>query len=432
MTTKDTTSIFTRWQLLSFGVLTTPLALAGFTLVFYLPNFYALEMGLGLTAVGLVLALGRVFDVITDPLIGHFSDQTRGRSGPRAPWILLGAPIFALAVWLFLAPPEGAGLIYLIAVSGLFFLTYTIVDVPYSSIGLEISPDPHERSLLASSKSLFQIAGALAASLIPLVLGAAMGLSLKVIAVTVIVMLAVGLFTLFRFVPAIREPNAEPRLSLWSGLRWLWTRPQYRSLIGAFFMVQSANALTAGLTVLYVTHVIGAPELIGAFFLIIFTSTALCLPVWLWIARRQSKRAAWITSLIVCSAALAVVPFVGATGIAGFAMFCVILGGVFGCDAIMPTSMLADIIGKTDGSSRTGATALAVKNAVSKLTFVVPMAIAFPLLDLVGFQEAGENSPMALSVLTIFFAGVPVAIRLLTALVVWRAPLSTLHLTGSG
>ncbi|MFK8035610.1 MAG: MFS transporter, partial [Hyphomicrobiales bacterium] len=97
---------FSNWQLLCFGVLTTPIAMGGLALVMFVPTFYAIDMGLGLAFVGAVFVFGRVLDVVTDPLIGYFSDQTSSRFGPRIPWIIIGTPIYCLSVLLLFSPPE--------------------------------------------------------------------------------------------------------------------------------------------------------------------------------------------------------------------------------------------------------------------------------------------------------------------------------------
>jgi hypothetical protein len=59
-----------------------------------------------------------------------------------------------------------------------------------------------------------------------------------------------------------------------------------------------------------------------------------------------------------------------------------VVGATFGCDAMMPTSILADISGENEaaGGARQSGLFLAVKNAASKLSFVAPMGIAFPVL----------------------------------------------------
>lgn len=420
----NTTRALSFWQLISFGFLTTPLAMSGMALVFFIPTFYAVDMGMGLATVGAVFVFGRIFDVITDPLIGYWSDQTRSRFGARRPFMIIGLPFFAISIWLLFMPPENASVLYLVFASACFFLLYTIVDVPYSSIGLEISPHVHERTMLASSKSIFQIIGAITTALIPVVLLTSGGATLSVLAKAIIVLSVMGLVLFVIFMPQHNRPITAPRMSFFSAIKWVFARSTYRYLISAFFVVQSANALTTGLLLLYVTHVLKAPHLIGQFLLVIFLSTALVLPVWVIVSRKYSKKTAWMASIILSAFGLAMTPLIGAGDVLLFFMLSAILGASFGADAVMPTSMLADIVSESesDGQNRTSGTYLAIKNAVSKLTFIVPMGLAFPVLELVGFDKSGANSSTHLSTLIFFFATLPILLRLVTLLIIRRAP----------
>lgn len=420
-------SIFSFWQLIFFGILTTPLAMSGLVLVMFLPTFYAVEMGLGLTAVGAIFAFGRIFDVVTDPLIGNLSDETRSRWGARRPWIVIGVPLYGLAVWMLLSPPEGAGLVYLAVVSAAFFLFYTMVDVPYSSVGLEVSPDIHERSYLAGSKAAFQVVGAIFAASIPAIFLLEVPAALTLTSQFIIGLSLLGLAAFLAFVPVKNRPVTAPRLGLAAAARLVFSQTQFRHLVGAFFIIQAANALTAGLTVLYVTHVIRAPELVGPLIGLLFLSTAVFLPVWVYLSRKTSKKRSWMTAIATCCMALAGAIFLGEGDVIAVALVCVLVGASFGADAIMPTSMLADIVdaGETEGANRLAGTYLAIKNALSKLTFIIPMGVAFPLLDLAGFAEQGDNTGFQLGVLIGFFAVIPIMMRLLGLAVISRAPLHT-------
>ncbi|MHA7772357.1 MFS transporter [Roseibium sp. M-1] len=401
------------WQLFCFGALTTPVAMSGLALVMYIPTFYATGLGLGFTAVGLIFSLGRVFDVISDPVIGYLSDQTRSRFGPRKPWIILGVPCFAAAVWMLLAPPATAGLVYLSLACFLYFLFLTVLDIPYSSIGLEISPDVHERSLLAGSKAIFQVAGAIAAATLPVVFLLSTQKALAAIALAVAVLSAIGLGLFLAVVPDRRRTVLATRRGFRETLRLVLGHGPFRALVFAFFIVQSANSLTAGLAVLYITHVLAAPALVAPLILLLFVSTALFIPLWVLLSRRFGKKTTWIVSIVFCAAALGSAFVLGPGSVPGAVALFVLVGAVFGCDAIMPTSMLADIVyeEETSGSPLAGLF-LAFKNAASKLTFIVPMAIAFPALDLVDFQREGANGSSQLLLLTLFFAGIPIALRL--------------------
>ena len=421
----QTSRVMNGKQLFCYGFLTAPLALAGFALVFFIPTYYAVEVGLGLGVVGVVFAVGRVLDVVSDPLVGYLSDQTRHRWGARLPWMVWGAPGLVLAVWMLLVPPEGAGLTYLIVASGAFYLLYTIVDVPYSSVGLEISPDENERSTLAGTKAAFQVGGAILASLVPVVLASQMGLSLQAIGLCVLILTVIGLALFWRFVPRTDRQVTLPRIGVVAGYRFVLRHPRFRHLVTVFFVVQAANALTAGLIVLHASHVIGAPQMVGPFFLTIFVSTALFLPVWIWLSKWKSKPVSWACAIVLCCLALGLAVTLGQGDVVAMLVVCALIGASFGSDAMMPTSMLADLVyeGEEAGDHRRAGSYLAIKNAVSKLTFIVPMAVAFPVLDLVGFNKAGANDGTALGVLVVFFAGVPIALRLLAlGLLLFAAP----------
>lgn len=422
----NSTRTLSIWQLFCFGLLTMPFAMSGLALVMFIPTFYAVDMGLGLAVVGVVFVFGRVLDVVTDPLIGHLSDQTRGRFGPRMPWIIIGTPFYCLSVWLLLAPPENVGLIYLFLVSALYFFFYSVVDVPYSSIGLEISPDVHERSYLASSKSVFQVLGAIVAASFPFVLALAMPVSLSLTAKVIIAISILAILLLTLFVPKPNREITAERIDIFQGCKWVFQQKNYRRLIGVFFIIQSANALTGALAVLYITHVIKAPALIGAALGLMFLATALFLPLWIYLSIKFDKSKSWVASIILCCCALMIAPFLQEGNVVGLMVLCCLLGACFGCDAIMPTSMLADIAyaGERDGQNRFSATYLAFKNAVSKLTFVIPMGIAFPILEWSGFDKDNPGDQVPTFTLVFFFAILPIIIRLMAILILKMAPVN--------
>lgn len=415
---------FSLWQLFSFGVLTTPLAMGGLAMVMYLPTFYAIDMGLGLGLVGAVFVAGRLFDILTDPLVGHWSDETRSRFGPRKPWMMAGVIGFSLSVCFFFSPPPGAGLGYLILTSGLYFLFYTILDVPYSSIGLEVSPHVHERSMLASSKALFQVVGAISAAAIPFLLTLSIADSLDMIAKIIIGLSAIGFVMFLLFVPNRQRVVTAPRLGLLAALKAVLKRRRYRYLIGTFLIIQTANSFVAGLTVLHVTYIIGAPDLVGMFLGILLLSSALFLPLWVILSKRYDKKKSWMVSIVTCILVLALTPLLGENDVLGAAIFCFIIGGAFGCDAIMPTSMLADIVYEQEqgGESRLGGLYLAVKNSVSKLSFVAPMGLAFPVLGYIQFEKLGVSEPGSKMIFLTFYAALPILLRLAALYVLTKAP----------
>jgi glycoside/pentoside/hexuronide:cation symporter, GPH family len=119
------------------------------------------NISLGLSAVwlGVIMALPRLWEAFSDPIVGHLSDNTRSRWGRRRPFILFGAVAVALSfVGMWWVPRDAQGLFQLIYILGgmlIFFTACAIFDIPHGALGMEMSKDYHERTRLFSAKSFF-------------------------------------------------------------------------------------------------------------------------------------------------------------------------------------------------------------------------------------------------------------------------------------
>lgn len=128
------------------------------------------NIGLGLSAfwLGTIMIIPRLWDAISDPIIGHISDNARTSWGRRRPFILFGAIAVAIsfvAMWwvpkgdaiIALFPSENAynwfQVVFILISLLVFFTSCTIFEIPHGALGMEISSDYHERTRLFSSKS---------------------------------------------------------------------------------------------------------------------------------------------------------------------------------------------------------------------------------------------------------------------------------------
>jgi len=113
-----------------------------------------LNLGLGMNPalVGLLGALPRLTDALTDPVMGYISDNTRTRWGRRRPYIFIGAILAGLTFALLWHLPDGRSesfyFWYFLAGSIVFYLAYTIFATPWVALGYELTPDYHERTRL--------------------------------------------------------------------------------------------------------------------------------------------------------------------------------------------------------------------------------------------------------------------------------------------
>ena len=128
------------------------------------------NISLGLSAfwLGLILIVPRLWDALSDPIIGHLSDNTRTRWGRRRPYLLLGGllvAIFFVVMWWIPKGdmvrtwfPTDSGyqafqLVYILITLLLFFTAVNIFEIPHGALGMELTNDYHERTRLFSAKS---------------------------------------------------------------------------------------------------------------------------------------------------------------------------------------------------------------------------------------------------------------------------------------
>lgn len=113
-----------------------------------------LNLGLGMSPVlvGIIGFAPRIFDALSDPMMGYISDKTKSRWGRRRPYIFIGAVLAGIvfaAMWQLPAGHSESFYFWtFLTASILYFLTYTIYATPFVAFGFEMTPDYHERTRL--------------------------------------------------------------------------------------------------------------------------------------------------------------------------------------------------------------------------------------------------------------------------------------------
>jgi len=128
------------------------------------------NISLGLSAfwLGTIMIFPRLWDAISDPIMGHLSDNTRTRWGRRRPYILIGGIAVALSFIAMWWVPRGEAIVdmfpsqdayswfqlaFILGGLLIFFTSCTVFEIPHGALGMEMSSDYHERTRLFSAKS---------------------------------------------------------------------------------------------------------------------------------------------------------------------------------------------------------------------------------------------------------------------------------------
>ncbi|HTR40408.1 MAG TPA: MFS transporter [Pseudomonadales bacterium] len=112
---------------------------------------YINAMALDPKIIGLARSLPRLLDLVTDPVLGHLSDNTKTRWGRRRPWMAAGAIVAALVAVLMWYPPLKAGLwpsaIFVVGMMvALYTFGYSMFTISYTALGYELSKNYEERT----------------------------------------------------------------------------------------------------------------------------------------------------------------------------------------------------------------------------------------------------------------------------------------------
>lgn len=411
-------------DLIAFGGLGLPLAALNLPLYVYLPTFYVRELGLDLAIVGIILLLTRLIDGVTDPVVGVLGDRTSSRFGRRRPWVLIGVPLLIFASWRLFMPPADAGPFYLFWWTSLAYLAWTVVLLAYSAWGAELSADYDERSRIFGARDSFVILGILIAAALPTLIGSEPGSSRTMSSIfwMMAIALPVAAAILFWRIPekAYRERRSLPLLA---GLRSVLANKPFRRLIGAYLLNGIANGLPATLFLLFVEHVIAAPEAAGPLLLLYFASGLVAIPLWLELSFKIGKHRAWSLSMLWVSAVFAFVPFLGAGDLWWFTAICLLSGVGLGADLALPTAMQADVVDadSVETGNRRAGLYFALWSMATKLAFALAVGIAFNVLGLMGFAaDAAVNSAGALLTLSALYALLPVVMKVASIGLVWH------------
>lgn len=421
----------------SYGAPAFALALFGVPVFVHLPKFYADVAGAPLGALGTAILLTRIFDGITDPIIGALSDRTRTRWGRRRPFLVIGALPLALSVVALFAPPSGAAAApWFLAWMTLAFLAWTVVQIPYQALGTELAGGHHGRTTLFAIRDGLWMLGTLVAAAAPALVRAVRGATgappdeaavFRTLGVAYAVLLAaLPLWCAWR-VPEPAAPVArQPGLTV-DGLAGVWrgNRP-YRLLLLAYAVASLGGALPGTLLFFYVEQVLQAPAATDALLGLYFVAGFAGLPVWTWASRRLGKLRAFLAATLLSVGVFLGALWLGPGDVMAFAAITVLSGLGFGATLLLPASMLADTLdfeALRSGTRREGLL-LGVWGIVMKASAALGAGVALPLLGWWGYVSgAASQPPETVQVIRLLYCAVPCACYAVALAIAARYPI---------
>ncbi|MEY4983553.1 MAG: hypothetical protein RIR62_1819 [Pseudomonadota bacterium] len=380
------------------------LSMAGLPIYIHAPKFFVDAYGVGLAALGGVLALLRLIDVVQDPLLGWAAEAGRRT---RALWVALAAAVMAAAmVALFaISPPVAPLLWFALCLTGLFS-AFSFLTIVFYAEGVAkaaaLGAGGHLR--LAGWREGGALAGVCLAAVAPVALAglggqpfAAFALGFAVLALLAVLAMhgqwaggAAGQVSLAMFRPALADPLARRLLLI--------------ALLNA-----APVAVTSTLFLFFVESRLGAAGMEGPLLLLFFLAAALSTPFWSRMAQRFGAKRVLMAGMVLAILSFLWAATLGAGDTLAFAIICAASGAALGADMVLLPAIFARRL-QTLGAGGEAA-AFGLWSFVSKLSLALAAAVLLPTLDAAGFVSGGDNAPSALFTLSLLYAALPCGLK---------------------
>ena len=441
-----------RRKIMAYGGLATPLAMIGYPIAIWLIPFYSEVTKFQLALLADLLLIARLTDVITDPLIGQWGDQTSTRIGRRKPWILLGVPLMMYSIYKLFIPGEEVTVSYFLLWMMLMYLGSTSIGIPYGAWGAEISPEYHQRSRIVGGREAFTLIGLLISALIPLgVEVSAEGISLKegltrtLAAIflfqdfsnsnqmrEILAYMGLGIILLLPIFAAISiwkvpdpMPKVKKKIPLREGLRYAKENPLLIRILTIIFLVIAGESFRNTLSLWFVRDVIGI-ETVGASYARYFLAGFIAIPFWLWLGKIIGKHRAFCITLVGTGTVSFLCFFLEFGDYTQFHILFLLKGACFGGLQFLPASMLADVVDLDSlrtGGRRAG-TFFALNGMIAKISAMLAVWAAARLVDFFGFIPGTENGETEMLALRFFYCIGCAAFFLPALFLTWFYPLT--------
>lgn len=407
----NTAAILSRPAVLGYGMLGLPLAFAALPIYVHVPKLYADTLGMPLAIVGGVLLGARVFDALTDPLIGWASDRIGGRRRLIA-WALV--PLL-LGVFALLNPPQDVGPWWLLIALTVAYGGYSLASINYQAWAVRLAPSALDRTRMVASREGFGLIGVVLAATLPVWLAAdaALGMSRMALVFVPITLVAAAITLSGR---SHRDDTAGATISWRLALAAAMARPSFIRLLGIFAFSGIAAAVAATTVLFYVEDVLLHPRGAGLYLATYFIAGGLSLPLWVSAARRIGKARAWLFAMLLSIAAFGWAAMLGAGDTTAFWVICLVSGLALGADLTLPPAILADQLAHDDQA--TGA-CFGWWNFVTKASLALAAGLALPLLAMLGYTPGSQDAG-ALVALAAVYGGVPVMLKCIAAVCLWQ------------
>lgn len=320
---------------------------------FWSLNYLTDTVALPAAAAGAAVMVGKLWDAVTDPMMGYISDRTRTRWGRRRPFLLFGAIPLFLAMWYFFTNPQldNPVLATVWAALALCLLNtaYTVVNIPYSSLTPELTQDYHERSSLNGYRFGFAVIGTiLGAAVVLPILGLFDTRNAGFSAVGAILGIIMAVTALLTFA-SVKEPDhsgtPKPTEGFFETFLAVFRNRPYVIILLTYALNLTALNFVQGILVYYFKYLYHNEAATTLAMVALLLVAMVSIPVSVAVSKRIGKKRTYQISFFIIATACLSIFFLGhVLGMNFFLAMMVYAGVGVGFGYVAPWAMVPDTI----------------------------------------------------------------------------------------
>lgn len=418
------------WAGLAFSAPSLPVAALSVTIGVYVAPYYSGPLGLDIGAVGLAFMLVRLIDMPVDFALGMAMDRTRTRWGRYRLWLLIGAPITLISVYFLYSAKPGVSIAYFLFWLLALYAGISTLYLAHSAWAASLAKTYDGRSHLYGVMAAVGVAGSSLVLLTPDIARlVAPGSDVGVAGMGGFIMATVPLamvLALWRTPETLTpiQPGKPFALREYVGLL---ARPSMARVVICDFFMSVGPQWTGALYVFFFTDSRGfsADEtrlLLVLYMLAGFLGAPLTARLAVAIGKDKAAMvsiAAW--GLILASLMLMPHASIPVGSVQMFALGFLAAG--FGVITRAMTADVADEVRLEQGKERAGVL-FAFTTLIAKLAGALSIGVSYMVLDAVGYQSGGDNTPEAIQGMVLAYIIAPVVCMIIAAACLKGYPLT--------
>ncbi len=398
----------------------------GFYYLYFLTDVMLLSPSLAGTA----FLVSKLWDAVTDPVMGIISDRTRTRFGRRRPYFLAGIVLIFISFFAMWYPVDFAKemhrFVYILVAYVFFSTVITMVMIPYNALVPELTPDYNERTSLTTFRIFFSGLSSLLCAVVPFEIVKAFRPDVNT--GFIVMAAAFGLFFALPFIATFLTTRERPEFqqdAMPFDLKRSFTdpfkTPTFKPVLFMYVCTFVAMDMVMSIVIYFMTYYMGKGDQTDYVLGVLLVAQLAVIPLYYLLSKRTSKKTAFIVGVVfwICSMGFSLM-----IGPDSPTYFMYVFGGLVGAGTggvvIMIYSIFPDIPDVDElcwGSRREGVYS-GMFMFMRKLSSALGIFIISNIIEWAGYRPpvegiAQEQTGTFILVLRIVFAGLPVVLLLL-------------------